>query len=149
MKSDTVKTIIGLIVIGIIVVATFLYGNSQRQAQIKNENNTKTQQANKTAAPVPSSSISPANVNTSTHNTAPVASPTANSIQGGSAAGKVGTPSSTVAPSVTPVPVAVVAVMPDTGSSIPAAIGIGFSLLALVYWLASRRLLNATLRNPR
>jgi hypothetical protein len=35
MKSDTVKTLAGLGVITLIVVATFFYGNSQRQAQLK------------------------------------------------------------------------------------------------------------------
>jgi regulatory protein YycH of two-component signal transduction system YycFG len=37
MKRDTLKTIIALVVIGLIVVVTFLYGNSQRQAQLRRD----------------------------------------------------------------------------------------------------------------
>ena len=44
MKRDTVKTLAGLIIIGGIVVATFLYGNSQRQAQLAHDQDVKKQQ---------------------------------------------------------------------------------------------------------
>lgn len=43
MKRDTLKTIAGLVIIGLIVVVAFLYGNAQRQDQ-----NRKNQTANQT-----------------------------------------------------------------------------------------------------
>jgi len=44
MKRETLKTLAGLIVIVGIVVATFMYGNSQRQAQLKHDQDVKKQQ---------------------------------------------------------------------------------------------------------
>jgi len=60
MKRDTVKTAVGLVIIAGIVVATFLYGNSQRQAQLRHDQDVKNQQAKATAAsPSASASVQP------------------------------------------------------------------------------------------
>lgn len=37
LNQDLLKTVGGLLLIGVIVVATFLYGNRQRQAQIRDD----------------------------------------------------------------------------------------------------------------
>lgn len=55
MKRDSVKTGLGLIVIGGIVVATYLYGNQQREAQLKQDQTVRQQEAKvtpKASAPV-------------------------------------------------------------------------------------------------
>ncbi len=60
MKRDSVKTAVGLFIIAGIVVATFLYGNSQRQAQLRHDQDVKNQQAKATAvSPSASASIKP------------------------------------------------------------------------------------------
>src|SRR4029078_2296942 len=93
MKRDTVKTLIGLLIIGIIVVATFLYGNAQRQAQLRHDQDVKKQQeaaaGNQTAKTTPEASKSTASP---VSNTAPVKTPASNSIQGGQVAGAQVTP---------------------------------------------------------
>lgn len=58
MKRDSVKTAVGLFIIAGIVVATFLYGNSQRQAQLRHDQDVKNQQAKATAT-LPSASAKP------------------------------------------------------------------------------------------
>jgi predicted lipid-binding transport protein (Tim44 family) len=47
MKRDTLKTIAGLIIIGLIVVVTFLYGNAQRQSQNRKDQAAKQAQQQK------------------------------------------------------------------------------------------------------
>lgn len=37
MRKDLVKTVAGLIVVGLVVVATFLYGNHQNQQQMQHD----------------------------------------------------------------------------------------------------------------
>ena len=59
MKRDSVKTAVGLVIIGGIV-ATFLYGNAQRQSQLRQDQAIKTQQAKEAAAsPSASASVKP------------------------------------------------------------------------------------------
>jgi hypothetical protein len=56
MKRDTLKTIAGLVIIGLIVVATFLYGNAQRQTQLNHTEQTKPKITTVTVAkPTPAS----------------------------------------------------------------------------------------------
>ncbi len=145
MKSENVKTVIGLIVISLIVVATFLYGNSQRQAQLKTQDDTKHQQATQTTAA--SAAPTPDGASITTNNTAPVASPSANTIQGGSTTAN-GTAAG--APAASPKPQAVAGTaIPDTGSSTSALLGMSMMLVALAYWRSGRRILGAALRTPR
>lgn len=108
MKSDTIKTVIGLIVIGGIVVATFLYGNAQRQAQLSHDQDVKKQQEAKATPASPEASPSATATATAGSNTAPVASPAANSIQGSASP----TPSATATPAV-----ASASTVPNTGGS--------------------------------
>ena len=49
MNRDILKTIFGIFVIGLIVVATFLYGNKQRQDQLRKDNEAKQAQTQQTA----------------------------------------------------------------------------------------------------
>jgi high-affinity Fe2+/Pb2+ permease len=55
MKRDTVKTLAGLVIIGVIVVATFMYGNAQRQAQLKHDQQVKQQQQDQASSATKSS----------------------------------------------------------------------------------------------
>src|SRR5258708_4814973 len=100
MKRDTVKTLAGLLVIAVIVVATFMYGNAQRQSQLKHDQDVKRQQDAKSAEQArkaqPVASQAPASSGKQASNTAPVQSPTSNSIQGSAA--------KTTAPAVTTKP---------------------------------------------
>lgn len=136
MNRDTVKTLAGLVVIGVIVVATFLYGNAQRQNQLKHDASVSKSQANAgasaspavaaSAAPAPKTPAASGKVAT---NTAPVQSPTSSNLQGGSAtASGTPKPTSTPAPSATPTktpaatPTQVAAApstVPQTGGSTP------------------------------
>lgn len=100
MNRDGLKTVIGLLVIGLIIVATFLYGNNQRQAQLRHDQDLKKQQ--QTAAQVtPQATATPA---MSTKPQPSVVAPTSNTIQGSAA--KTAAPqtggSGTVAQSTTP-----------------------------------------------
>jgi hypothetical protein len=52
MNRDALTTIGGLVLVGIVVVATFLYGNQQRQAQLRH-NQTAQRQAQQSAKPQP------------------------------------------------------------------------------------------------
>jgi hypothetical protein len=108
MNRDTVKTLAGLLVIGAIVVATFLYGNAQRQSQLKHDQNVKNQQASSLAqapsTPDHTASAAPAGTNTpqatasskpaGSNGTAAVTTPAQNTLQGGK----------TTTPSVSPTP---------------------------------------------
>lgn len=122
MKSDTIKTIIGLIVIGGIVVATFMYGNAQRQAQLNHDQEVKKQQeakanpASPSASPTATPAVTAATGGSS--NTAPVTSPTSNSIQGSASA--TPTPAATATPAASPA-VAGATTVPDTGGTGEAA----------------------------
>jgi LPXTG-motif cell wall-anchored protein len=167
MNRDTVKTLAGLLVIGMIVVATFLYGNAQRQSQLKHDQNVKNQQASTlkpgtaspsssaTSSPAPSSPKATTSNNPST-NTAPVQSVTSNTLQGSKpkTAGKP-SPTSTPKPSpsgqvagaaTTPTTGGTGSSLPQTGS--PALGGLGLAAIA-VMWLGFRRSKRALLMAVR
>jgi cytoskeletal protein RodZ len=50
VNRDTLKTIGGLVVIAVIIVGAFLYGNAQHQNQVRQDQNTK-QQASQSTSP--------------------------------------------------------------------------------------------------
>ncbi len=84
MNRDGIKTVIGLLVIGLIIVATFLYGNHQRQAQLQHDQDLKRQKQD-VAQMTPSASTKPAASSSIAPSSKPqpgVATPTANVIQG-------------------------------------------------------------------
>ena len=157
MRSDTIKTVAGLVIIGGIVVATFLYGNSQRQAQLAHDQQIKKQQEAKaqaqaqTAAPSasPSATNQVAAGNGST-STAPVKSPASSNIQG-SATATPGAVAGATAPAPTP------ATTPATGGTdLPAAgpemagmLGVGSISVMAFAVRRSRRAMLAAARNHR
>lgn len=133
MKRDTIKTVAGLIIIVGIVVATFLYGNSQRQAQlahdqkVKQEQEAKAQQQAKAVSPSVSPTKSPA-----------AATGTTTTTTGGS-----GTVAGT---STVPATGGTGAALPDTG---PESIGmVGLSAIGVML-LAVRRSRKAMLAAAR
>jgi LPXTG-motif cell wall-anchored protein len=136
MNRDTLKTILGLIVIVLIVVATFLYGNAQRQAQLKRDQEVKQQQTAQTST----SPAASASTSAGTSNTAPVSSPTANNIQGGQPS-QPPTGGSTSSTSVNS------SGIPDTGSSSVAAAGLLALASAFAYWRRSRRAVMVAVRS--
>jgi cytoskeletal protein RodZ len=161
VKRDTVKTIVGLIIIGGIVVATFLYGNSQRQAQLTHDQDVKKQQEAKAAQANAIASSSPAATSAtpadSTNNTAPVPSPTSNTIQGSTSASPTASSpapaaatDTTVAPATAPdttnIPTTGGTGLPQTGPEMAGALGIG-SITAMV--IAVRRSRQGILRAAR
>lgn len=114
MKRDSVKTAVGLFIIAGIVVATFLYGNSQRQAQLRRDQDVKDQQTKATAAS-PSAS--------STASVTPTVKPTPAVVDG-----------ATVKPEV----------IPDTGATENGVIGLAAIILVVVLWRGSQaRVLRA------
>jgi hypothetical protein len=139
MKRDTVKTLAGLVVIAAIVVATFLYGNAQRQAQLKRDADKKQQASN---SPQPSSSLSATTSGTPTptptSNTAPVKTPAGNTLQGtggtgGQQPGQVAGASAAPAPSPSTSP-APAPGLPETGAPVAGMVGVtavGVMVLAL------------------
>ena len=138
MNRDGIKTVIGLLVIGLIIVATFLYGNHQRQAQLQHDQDLKRQkqdvsQMNPTATvkPAPSTSVAPV-----PKPQPGVATPTANAIQGQGS----GTVTPHAASSATPGKVTVADTTPKTG---PDAVASVLALIALissgVYYRRSKR----------
>jgi LPXTG-motif cell wall-anchored protein len=168
VKRDTVKTLAGLLVIAVIVVATFMYGNAQRQSQLKHDKQVKAQQDAKAAEqarksqPVTGQSAQAAGQPAA--NTAPVQSPSSNSIQGSK-------------PSSTPVPQATGQVagaqttptaggtamanketgtdgdgtdpLPQTGSPLTGVIGATAVLGAAVLLARSKRAMYDAARRPR
>lgn len=159
MTRDTVKTLAGLIIIGGIVVATFLYGNAQRQAQLSHDQEVKKQQEAKVAAATTSPTASvQAPAAAKANNTAPVTSPASNAIQGSSTA----SPTPAASPSPTPAAGSVAgastavttvpvtggsgANLPETGPETIGLLGLG-SMSAMV--LAVRRSKQAMLKAAR
>jgi cytoskeletal protein RodZ len=154
MSRDTVKTLAGLVIIGVIVVATFLYGNAQRQSQLKKQqqtadqsqqaqpSNSATPQAGTTTpqasgTPAPSQAAQNTSTPTPTTNTAPVTSPNANSLQGtggsgqpaaaGQVAGAQSTPQAGASGGTKPP-------LPETGAPVAGLVGvtaIGVMMLAV------------------
>lgn len=156
MKRDTVKTLAGLVVIAAIVVATFAYGNAQRQNQLKHDQDVKNQQAAKaTALPSASSSAKPsasaAPSSGTAANTAPVKSPAANSVQGGSQQQAAGSTSGQVAGAQTNnIPqtggTGASAPLPDTGSPIEGIVGFAGIVTAWLWLRRSKRALFSAIR---
>ena len=56
MNRDTLKTLLGLLFIGILIVATFLYGNAQHQKQVRQDQTTK---QTATASSTPKTTVKP------------------------------------------------------------------------------------------
>lgn len=107
---DSVKTAIGLLIIGGIVVATFLYGNSQRQAQLRHDQELQNQQT-KAASASPSVSAS------------------------ASASAKLKpTPTPAVVNGAGTAP----SVIPDTGATQDGLIGLAAIVTAGLYWRQSQ-----------
>jgi len=157
MKRDTVKTLAGLVVIAAIVVATFAYGNAQRQKQIKHDQDVKAQQASKaTALPSASSTAKPSGsaaptASGTTSNTAPVKSPTSNPVQGGSQPTSTPATSGQVAGAQTSnIPqtggTGASAPLPDTGSPIEGIVGFAAVVTAWLWLRRSKRALFSAVR---
>ncbi|MEO7617348.1 MAG: hypothetical protein ABIS59_00740 [Candidatus Saccharibacteria bacterium] len=129
MNRDGLKTIIGLLVIGLIIVATFLYGNHQRQAQLRHDEDLKRQQQ-KVTQTTPQATTSPA---ASTSPQASVPSSTPNPIQG---QGKV-----TTAPQAggTAMSTSTNSTTPRTGAGEMAPVALLALIASGVYYRRSRR----------
>ncbi|HSX01515.1 MAG TPA: LPXTG cell wall anchor domain-containing protein [Candidatus Saccharimonas sp.] len=123
MTSDVVKTIAGLAVIALIVVATFLYGNAQREAQQKRDAETKQ------AAVSPTVSVSPRATVTPTATIKPTTTPTPKVT----ATPKVSAAATTAVAGATATP------LPQTGSEGSVVIGLGAMVLGVAVWQRSRR----------
>jgi LPXTG-motif cell wall-anchored protein len=172
MSRDTVKTLSGLLVIGAIVVATFLYGNAQRQSQLKHDQAVKNQQASTQqqgadASPSSSASAAPASnapkstASTKANNgTAPVQSVTPNTIQGSKSTSTSSKspaspkPSATPAGKVagaatTPVTGGTAQPLPDTGSPLLGGMGLAAIAFMLLWLRRSKRSLFSALRGNR
>lgn len=160
MKRDTVKTLAGLVVIAVIVVATFLYGNAQRQAQLNRDNAKKQQTAS--ASPQASTSASasptPATSGTPSSNTAPVQSPTGNSLQGtggsgtqqpGQVAGSQATPTPSASPAPSATPTASPAPLPETGAPMAGLVGVTAIGVMAMAVRRSKRAIFAAARTRR
>ncbi len=131
MKRDTVKTIAGLIIIVGIVVATFMYGNAQRQKQLAEDQKAKQQQ--EATAQQQAKSVSPSASPKAT------ATPKPNATAAPKGAG-------VVAGTTTPVTGGTGASLPDTG---PETIGmVGLSAIGVMA-LAVRRSRRAMLAAAR
>jgi hypothetical protein len=163
---DTVKTLAGLVIIAIIVVATFLYGNSQRQAQLKHDQQVKQQQqatanGGQTSASRSSATTAPSTAPTASSqpvtNTAPVQSPTSNSVQGSALNSAAPAPVKS-SPAQTSAKVAsgslsttggVATPLPQTGSPIGSLIGVAAVIGAIVAVRHSRQAVLAAARSHR
>jgi hypothetical protein len=158
MTRDAVKTVIGLVIIAAIVVATFLYGNAQRKSQAKQDQAARQQTQTTTMATGGPSAQGSGSAKVAT-NTAPVESPQANTIQGGktpassqspkpSTAPKSSTDSGSVAIGSTPQTGGTGAPLPQTGPSTPLAGVFGMSAIAVML-LVLRRSRRAVLAAAR
>ena len=151
MRNDVLKTIVGLVIIGVIVVATFMYGNAQREAQQKRDNDLKAQQVAQTSpSPSGAPTTSPVATTKPVTNTAAVNSPSPNTLQGGK-----GTPTPTTTPQQVPATgagaeTATTAQMPQTGPEtlVPALATTVVGVLLMV-WRRSQRALRLAARAMR
>ena len=147
MTRDTLKTLAGLTVIALIVVATFLYGNAQRQAQLKRDQQAKQQQEEKAkqqavATPTPTPTIQPSTG--STGGTAPVKSPSASTIQGGESGGAVaGAQAKPGSQQVAGAP------LPEAGPPLAGMIGLASIADMGIWMIQSKRRIIAAARNRR
>ena len=128
MNRDGIKTIIGLLVIGLIIVATFLYGNHQRQAQLRHDEDLKRQQtASQTA---PQATTTPVMSKTSPQASVPSSTP--NPIQGqGNAVTVPQTGGSALSTTTT--------TTPRTGADAMVPIALLALIISGVYYVRSRR----------
>ena len=125
MNRDAAKTLAGLAIIGVIVVATFLYGNAQRQAQLKKDEGKAGEQVAKVSPTVAAKvTVSPS--------ASPRVSPTPTPRP---------TASVTPVPAITHGPVAgASAAMPATGPELVWAAGLAAMVGSFGLWRRSRRL---------
>ncbi len=132
MKRDTLKTIAGLIIIGLIVVVTFLYGNAQRQDQNRRDQAAKQAQQQKANAQANKSTPS-----------SQAAQPQAQPKVAASTP-----PATTPTPTATSVPDTggTNSTMPDTGAGETALIPVSLILLGLFYLRRSRKALAVAVR---
>ncbi len=143
MKRETLQTILGLFIIVIIVAATFLYGNSQRQSQLEHDQALKTQQS---ASPQASGVVGSSSNSSSGPSSAAVTSPSPNTIQGGQTGAATQGPIDGATPTPVPTPSAKPKPIPDTGSNSSGLIG-SMALVAVgLIWLRSRRAVLAAAR---
>ena len=131
MKRDTLKTIFGLVIIGLIVVVTFLYGNSQRQAQLRHDQDVKRQQQTQAKTPAVQPSASTAQPKTAAPTTTPSKPPVA----------------PTAAPAAPAAGATNTTKIPDTGASENALIPITLVGLAVYGLRRSRRALALAVRS--
>jgi hypothetical protein len=136
MNRDVLTTVGGLVLVGVVVVATFLYGNEQRQAQLRHDQTAQRQaqqqqSKNQSAAKTPSTSTNNGGATASSQQPA-VQSPGSSNqtaLQGGSSSSTASSP----VPSAGPAP----SETPRTGSSsILYVIG---ATLMLVFYRVHRR----------
>lgn len=148
MKRDTLKTILGLVIIGAIVVATFMYGNAQRTAQLNKDKDTKKQATPvTTVTPIPTA-VQTAATGGSGTNTAPVKSPSSNSLQGG--ATPVAAHSGQVAgASTVPDTGGSGNSLPDTGAPEMGLVGLAAIIVAYLMLKRSQRQVVAAARSRR
>lgn len=157
MKRDTLKTLAGLIIIGGIVVATFMYGNAQRKAQLTRDQDVKKQQEAKnqqSSSPVASATNTPtpASSPTPTNNTAPVQTPGSNNIQGSASPTPTSTPKPTASPLATSGAVQGAAAgsnLPETGPELAGMLGLGAITGMVVAVRGSRRAMLDAARSKR
>lgn len=131
MNRDGVKTIIGLLVIGLIIVATFLYGNHQRQAQLRHDQDVKKQSGVTQATPQATPTT-----NKSASSQASVPSPSANPLQG---QGSTSSTSTVKSPQTGGTAIVTPATTPKTGAGEMAPIALVGLALAGIYYRRSRR----------
>ena len=137
MNRDGVKTVIGLLVIGLIIVATFLYGNNQRQAQLRHDQDLKRLQSVSQTSPQTTPKAAPT-PSKSTALQPGVPAPTSNPIQGrGNAV--------TTAPQTGGTVAAGSSSTPKTGPDAIAPIALLALIGAGVYYRRSRRELASAL----
>ncbi len=139
---QTIKTIIGVLVIGLIVVATFLYGNKQRQDQLRRDSEAKSkaqQTASATVTPTPQLTTSSTD-QAPGGATAPVPKPTGSDLQYST---------TTIAAAATDAAAKAPTTIPDTGAAdLSLAPFTALLMLAMAYSLktSKSRLRQAALR---
>ena len=111
MRKDLIKSTVGLLVIGLIILATFLYGNKQRQDQVLRDQDAKTAQEQ----PAPVAANTGSTDQAPSGGTAAVHQPVANNDLQNPATAALNTP--TPSPTPTPAAVRTPATTPQTGAS--------------------------------
>jgi predicted lipid-binding transport protein (Tim44 family) len=124
MKRDTLRTIAGIIIIGLIILVTFLYGNAQRESKERVAANTKASTTQQPKAATKSTPASKAAKPEAQPKPAVVATPTVVADTGGSNSA-----------------------MPDTGASEDALVPLTLLGTALYLLRRSRRALVAAVRS--